>query len=230
MARMPRPGPQSTRTKSYRSAASSRSWRRRVSRPSTPASVCSSVARPTLDGARQNPSKISQATSGNANGFSPSAGPRNTCHVVNSTSSSRTPQPTVEWACGSRSTRRTRRLAAARVAARLIAVVVLPQPPLWLKMVITRTLHLLRSTGRRDKAARLCQYWEAASGRLCHNLRLPRLGAFRKLIGPTAGKNCVRTQSGHEGWHRDTPSRGCMVCGGSLACASPSANIASARL
>jgi len=43
----------------------------------------------------------------------------------------RIPSPEVAFACGSRSTRRTRSPASARHALRLTAVVVLPTPPFW---------------------------------------------------------------------------------------------------
>src|SRR5690349_10813162 len=42
------------------------------------------------------------------------------------------PTPLVRLPCGSTSTRRTRRSASAREAARLMVVVVLPTPPFWL--------------------------------------------------------------------------------------------------
>ena len=51
-------------------------------------------------------------------------------HVVHRrASASVTPRPEVAFACGSRSTRRTRRSQAATEAPRLMAVVVLPTPP-----------------------------------------------------------------------------------------------------
>src|SRR5580658_2257308 len=49
-----------------------------------------------------------------------------------------TPQPIVALPCGSRSRSRTVRLVAASEAARLTAVVVLPTPPFWFAMAITR--------------------------------------------------------------------------------------------
>src|SRR5579862_4819417 len=49
-----------------------------------------------------------------------------------------TPLPMVALPCGSRSMSRTRRLVAAREAARLTAVVVLPTPPFWFAMAMTR--------------------------------------------------------------------------------------------
>ena len=54
-------------------------------------------------------------------------------------STSRTPSPADAFACGSRSTSRTRTPASARQAARLIAVVVLPTPPFWL---VTATMRV----------------------------------------------------------------------------------------
>ena len=47
------------------------------------------------------------------------------------------PTPLVEFPCGSESMRRTRSSDAARAAARLMAVVVLPTPPFWLAMEMT---------------------------------------------------------------------------------------------
>ena len=48
----------------------------------------------------------------------------------------RTPTPLEALPCGSQSTRSVRRSAAARLAARFTAVVVLPTPPFWLAMAM----------------------------------------------------------------------------------------------
>src|SRR5207244_4415972 len=62
-----------------------------------------------------------------------------------------TPRWVVAWACGSRSSRQTRRPAWASAAARLTAVVVLPTPPFWLRIAIRRIVGSFRHAGlRRD--------------------------------------------------------------------------------
>src|SRR5712692_8241610 len=52
------------------------------------------------------------------------------------------PRPLVEFDCGSQSTRSVLTSAAAREAARLMAVVVLPTPPFWLATAMTRPMIL----------------------------------------------------------------------------------------
>src|SRR5687767_549723 len=56
--------------------------------------------------------------------------------MVRSVDPGRTPTPLEAFACGSMSTSRVLRSAAARLAARLTAVVVLPTPPFWLAMAM----------------------------------------------------------------------------------------------
>src|SRR5208282_923800 len=58
------------------------------------------------------------------------------------------PRPLVEFDCGSQSTSRVLTSAAAKEAARLMAVVVLPTPPFWLAMAITRAMQLVLSGSR----------------------------------------------------------------------------------
>src|SRR5712671_2458198 len=50
------------------------------------------------------------------------------------------PNPLVEFDCGSQSTRSDLTSAAAKEAARLMAVVVLPTPPFWFATAITRPM------------------------------------------------------------------------------------------
>src|SRR5271166_1775561 len=50
------------------------------------------------------------------------------------------PRPLVEFDCGSQSTSRVLTSAAAKEAARLMAVVVFPTPPFWLATAITRPM------------------------------------------------------------------------------------------
>src|SRR5260370_23974312 len=52
------------------------------------------------------------------------------------------PRPVVEFDCGSQSTSSVLTSAAAREAARLMAVVVLPTPPFWLATAMTRPMIL----------------------------------------------------------------------------------------
>src|SRR5690349_4880610 len=58
--------------------------------------------------------------------------------MVTSSSLARTPSPTDNAPCGSKSTSSTRRPTSARAAPRLMVVVVLPTPPFWLHMAMMR--------------------------------------------------------------------------------------------
>src|ERR1700687_4443174 len=60
------------------------------------------------------------------------------------------PRPLVEFDCGSQSTRSVLTSAAAREAARLMAVVVLPTPPFWLATAMTRPMILFLCVARQD--------------------------------------------------------------------------------
>src|SRR5580658_683083 len=101
---------------------------------------------------------------------------------MSSTSSSRTstelrsscdlsiPLPIVALPCGSRSTSKTRRLVAASEAARFTAVVVLPTPPFWFAMAMTRfmvtvycTVAREPSNGRHEPVAVACDLYRVAS-------------------------------------------------------------------
>ena len=60
-----------------------------------------------------------------------------------------TPQPMVALPCGSRSISSTRRRVAASEAARFTAVVVLPTPPFWFAMAMTRFMATVYFTAAR---------------------------------------------------------------------------------
>ena len=66
--------------------------------------------------------------------FSPSS----TWYTVAVSARLSTPAPVVALPCGSRSTSSTRRFIAARLAARLTVVVVLPTPPFWFATAMIR--------------------------------------------------------------------------------------------
>ena len=61
-----------------------------------------------------------------------------------------TPTPLVALPCGSPSMSSVRRSATARLAARLTAVVVLPTPPFWFAIAMTRATDAYRSESARD--------------------------------------------------------------------------------
>src|SRR5438552_3978771 len=80
--------------------------------------------------------------------------------------------PLVALPCGSPSTNRVRFSAAARLAARFTAVVVLPTPPFWLAIAITRATSAifreLSRDGRPFFAARATIYPSPDSSTMCH--------------------------------------------------------------
>src|SRR5580698_7700671 len=62
------------------------------------------------------------------------------------------PRPLVEFDCGSQSTSRVLTSAAAKEAARLMAVVVLPTPPFWLATAITRPINHIPNSQKQTRA------------------------------------------------------------------------------
>src|SRR6266849_6650692 len=67
------------------------------------------------------------------------------------------PRPLVEFDCGSQSTSSVLTSAAAREAARLMAVVVLPTPPFWLATAMTRPMILFSVCLRVRICERVCE-------------------------------------------------------------------------
>src|SRR5262252_8853910 len=123
----------STRSKSLRFGASA--WRSLVSRPIGSVSNRTSAAvRSWLAGRSVKPAPCSIRIRASASWHSPSS----TSQVLRSSCDLSTPLPIVVLPCGSMSMSSTRRLVAARDAARLTAVVVLPTPPFCIAMAMTR--------------------------------------------------------------------------------------------
>src|ERR1700686_437587 len=65
------------------------------------------------------------------------------------------PRPLVEFDCGSQSTSSVLTSAAASEAERVMAVVVLPTPPFWLAIAMTRPMILFLCVARQDMRTRL---------------------------------------------------------------------------
>src|SRR5580704_12585268 len=65
------------------------------------------------------------------------------------------PNPLVEFDCGSQSTNNVLTSAAAREAARLMAVVVFPTPPFWLATAMTRPIYYFLCIARQNMRTRL---------------------------------------------------------------------------
>lgn len=78
--------------------------------------------------------------------------------MVLSKSARTTPIPLVAFPWGSPSMSKVRRSATARLAARFTAVVVLPTPPFWLAMAMTRATGMFAGVGGRgnDRPRRSC--------------------------------------------------------------------------
>ena len=95
------------------------------------------------------------------------------------------PQPMVALPCGSRSISSTRRRVAASEAARLTAVVVLPTPPFWLAMAMTRFMGDSVLHCRARKPAPTARLEPEASGDQ-RSARLPQALA-RHLVGHGVG-------------------------------------------
>src|ERR1700694_3853499 len=127
-------GGQSMRTTAKGSRLGWRAWRSLISRPIGSVSRRTSAAvRSWLAGSSMK-SPCSTWTSAAARSDSPSS----TSQVLRWSVPLSTPLPMVALPCGSRSISSTRRRVAARDAARLTAVVVLPTPPFWFAMAMTR--------------------------------------------------------------------------------------------
>src|SRR5881394_3715843 len=127
-------GGQSMRMTSKASRLGCSAWRSLTPRPIGRVSRRTSAAvRSWLDGSSMKPPSAT-GTSAAASSDSPSStsqAPRVSCALS-------IPLPMVALPWGSRSTRSTRRWVAASDAARLTAVVVLPTPPFWFAMAMTR--------------------------------------------------------------------------------------------
>src|SRR2546421_5791845 len=127
-------GGQSMRMTSKASRLGCSAWRSLTSRPIGRVSRRTSAAvRSWLAGSSMK-SPSATGTSAAASSDSPSS----TSQAPRSTFALSMPLPMVALPCGSRSMSSTRRLVAAREAARLTAVVVLPTPPFWFAMAMTR--------------------------------------------------------------------------------------------
>ena len=84
-------------------------------------------------------------------------------YTLFSTVRGETPTPLLALPCGSRSTSSVRRSAAATLAARFTAVVVLPTPPFWLTTAMTRAALPLAHASR-ARLARLARLARQRSG------------------------------------------------------------------
>src|SRR6267143_1348968 len=127
-------GGQSMRITSKASRLGWSAWRSLISRPIGSVSRRTSAAvRSWLAGSSMKPPSAT-GTSAAARSDSPSS----TSQVLRWSVPLSTPLPMVALPCGSRSISSTRRRVAASDAARLTAVVVLPTPPFWFAMAMTR--------------------------------------------------------------------------------------------
>src|SRR5215468_8727414 len=132
---MLRAGGQSMRTRSKSLRFGASAWRSLVSRPiGNVSSRTSAAVRSWLAGSSVKPPPCWIGTSASASRHSPSS----TSQVLRSSCDLSTPLPMVVLPWGSMSISSTRRLVAARDAARLTAVVVLPTPPFCIAMAMTR--------------------------------------------------------------------------------------------
>ena len=102
------------------------------------------------------------------------------------------PAPVVALPCGSRSTSSTRRFIAARLAARLTAVVVLPTPPFWFATAMMRVIAL--------RCRRTMTRWRAASS--------PGTSSAGVATTRYAGGSCAISSCGMHALHRDEPAAG----------------------
>src|SRR3977135_2536229 len=149
-------GGQSMRMTSKASRLGCSAWRSLSSRPIGSVSRRTSAAvRSWLAGSSMK-SPCSTWTSAAARSDSPSS----TSQVLRWSVPLSTPLPMVALPCGSRSISSARRRVAARDAARLTAVVVLPTPPFWFAMAMTRfmgdsVLHRRARAGNGGRGVRL---------------------------------------------------------------------------
>src|ERR1700680_2542796 len=148
---MLRAGGQSIRMTSNASRWGASAWRSLISRPMGSVSRRTSAAvRSWLAGSSMKP-PCSTATSAGKSSDSPSM----TSQALRASWVLSTPLPMVALPWGSRSMSSTRRRVAAREAARLTAVVVLPTPPFWFAMAMTRFMgHSVLHRGARAGAPR----------------------------------------------------------------------------
>ena len=129
----PTPGGQSTTHQSYLPLTVWSARRSRDSRPLRPLVSGSNAASRRSLGARSKSVAMFQVSDARSAGLCLPAGASSRAwKIVALTSSSGTASPVAQWPCGSMSASRVRFRSRARQAARLMAVVVLPQPPFWL--------------------------------------------------------------------------------------------------
>src|SRR5208337_1455142 len=105
------------------------------------------------------------------------------------------PRPLVEFDCGSQSTSRVLTSAAASEAARLMAVVVLPTPPFWLAIAMTRPMILFSVRCGSEYANASV---EINARFLCNRVNVPRetLSTFLDYLA-TPSVRCVSCGTQH---------------------------------